>query len=156
MFDLEQFASSKFCLECRGCCIFKDSLWPPHLLAEEKQALAKNEVRTREKGDCLVCEFLIMKKHKCRIYGKRPLECRLYPFLLVRTDDDVCGLAAHLACPYVQDKLDTEEFDAYVAYLIGDWLNGDKVCKTLKEDKQIFRSYPKNELKLLREDIFKD
>ncbi|MFH2144525.1 MAG: YkgJ family cysteine cluster protein [Candidatus Omnitrophota bacterium] len=154
MLSLKQFVSSEFCLNCRGCCIFKNDLWRPHLLDEERQILAKNEVQTGKEGESLVCEFLIRKEHKCRIYGKHPLECRLYPFLLVSTDNNACGLAAHLACLYVQNRLDTDEFNRYVAYLTDEWAKDAGVLKILKEQKRIFRSYPKEELKLLKEDIF--
>ncbi len=50
-------------------------------------------LKRREDGNCIY-----LKKKKCSIYDKRPVECRLYPFLLefkdelgIRLDKRYCG-----------------------------------------------------------------
>ena len=58
--------------------------------------------------DC-PCRFFHPPDHVCRIYDQRPLECRLYPFLLVRNGPDY-AVAVHLACPFVQSVFGTPPF----------------------------------------------
>ncbi|MBF0595401.1 MAG: DUF2156 domain-containing protein [Candidatus Omnitrophica bacterium] len=112
--SLPQGVSSDFCLQCRGCCVFGASTgdWCARLMVEEEIALEKSVpgfsfggyVLTKPYHDGrLACRCLNADDHRCRVYSQRPLECRLYPFLL-SSEKDKLKLYVHRACPWVQER----------------------------------------------------
>jgi len=120
--NFPQFVPPKICLSCQGCCRFREaeSLWRPKVAPGEletneyKKDLAKalgedGYIKTVEGQGQNRCAFLDLGTNKCGIYACRPFECRLYPFVLVKEKDKVV-VSAHHACPYVQEKKDSEEF----------------------------------------------
>ncbi|MBI3598885.1 MAG: YkgJ family cysteine cluster protein [Nitrospirae bacterium] len=53
-------------------------------------------------GDRVCCPALDPKTHHCMIYDVRPLDCFIYPFVLMwDSDQTVIFLALHEACPFV-------------------------------------------------------
>lgn len=119
-----QFIPNEFCLTCRGCCRFAEynSVWAPAVSKEEKNALLTagacatsfalhNRIKLIPGGveNNFICSFLEAKENKCRVYAHRPLECRLYPFLL-NADDKRIFLAADKRCPYVLAHKGSPEF----------------------------------------------
>lgn len=121
--ELKQFVPSKVCLSCDGCCRFQNerSIWRPRVAQEESKALVKDIAPDwRLKTSCVhgeeQCVFFNREDRTCRIYQTRPFECRLYPFVLFKKGTETV-VAAHLSCPYVQEKGDTKEAAEYVAYL---------------------------------------
>lgn len=77
------------CDGCGGrCCM--DPLTPILLPAEEEiftgsSVLVRTpfrDMRVLAKGGDGRCVFLDDATRSCKIYGRRPLECRIYPFLL--------------------------------------------------------------------------
>ncbi len=116
-----QLIDQQFCFECRGCCSFNEpkSPWRARLTKEEQSRYAQKEAqRFRQDGFFLdtvdqhgahLCCFLDPTDHSCRVYAQRPLECALYPFLIMRRKNQLC-LAVHLACPFVQSHHKTAEF----------------------------------------------
>lgn len=121
--ELKQFVPSEVCLKCDGCCRFQNekSIWRPRVAQEESTALTKDIASDgRLKTSCVhgeeQCVFFNREDRTCRIYQTRPFECRLYPFVLLKKGAETV-VAAHLSCPYVQEKGDTKEAAEYVAYL---------------------------------------
>jgi Fe-S-cluster containining protein len=52
--------------------------------------------------DLVCCPALEPNTHRCTIYNVRPLDCSIYPFILMwDTDQKVISLALHEACPFV-------------------------------------------------------
>ena len=110
---IKQLVGEDFCLACRGCCRFltKDSVWGPVLLKEEAKTLRRDNllddtmassgkiplVKSSDKDSNFVCLFFNEGANRCKIYGKRPFECQLYPFLLNRKGSKVF-LAADSNC----------------------------------------------------------
>ena len=132
--NLNQFVPSEVCLQCDGCCRFKEenSAWQPKMAKEEIAQLRKTgladlilskEIFSQEgsiktiscHGEHL-CSFFNPQDHTCRIYSSRPFECRLYPFVLTRKNKQTV-ISVHRLCPFVQQKRSTRDFDDYVAYL---------------------------------------
>jgi len=119
---------SRICLSCKGCCRFinKNTVWQPHLTAEERLVFKnkgyfekdfnKKLVEAQRRGKLFYCQFFSSPQNSCRIYRFRPFECRLYPLVLT-VDKGVIMLAAHLACPFILSNLNTKEFKRYVEYL---------------------------------------
>lgn len=124
-FIMKQPMKSNYCLACRGCCRFKEanSLWRPKVYFKEEEILGggvltsdilddKRCVKTKTVGGENFCELLDTKTNKCIAYVARPLECRLYPFIFLKQEGTVF-MAIHLACHFVQEARDTEEFKSF-------------------------------------------
>lgn len=120
--EFPNVVTSQQCLECRGCCAFAHSGgdWSPRLTPEDASMLAGvfpgKEWQDGEERVALVsssrgqaCFFLDEADHRCRAYGVRPYECRLYPFLL-SLEDGVVRVYAHLSCPALADMLKKKDW----------------------------------------------
>ena len=126
--NITQFVPSHVCLACDGCCRFKeeDSSWRPKVAEDEglagyifaKEALDdKHQIKAmRCKDGTYQCRFFSLEGNSCTIYAYRPLECRLYPFIIRQRGQDVL-MAVHLNCPYIEQMRPREEFVQYVNYL---------------------------------------
>jgi Fe-S-cluster containining protein len=148
---MKQLVDSKTCLECRGCCNFVDEHWLPVLLSAETVLLDRKEISGRQHNGRIVCEFLDTAAHTCTIYGRRPFECALYPFMLVKRGGTL-DLAAHLACPFVVRTMHTEAWEAYTWYLAG-LLKMPKWIALLKKESFRFRTYPAEEFLTIKRNL---
>ena len=180
---LNQFVPSEVCLQCDGCCRFKEenSAWQPKMGQEEIKKLINlrhSEERSDEESHQVeilrfaqndrnisladlissketfskdgviktvschgehLCSFFNPQDHACRIYSGRPFECRLYPFLINLRKGRVL-LTVDLNCPYVYEKINSQEAKDYIAYLTN-YLNSPKQLKMLKSNPQIIQAY---------------
>lgn len=152
---IRQFVRQEVCLECKGCCRFKEenSVWSPCLFDEEIQSLIDKSgipaaSLTMDKRLKLIalegkpgffCPFLNLGDNRCQIYTFRPFECQLYPFLINLRDSKVI-LTVDLKCPYAKEKINTEEFKEYSEYL-ANFLNSPAQIKAFKENPQIIQAY---------------
>ena len=136
---IKQFVPSEFCIKCKGCCRFKeaDSVWSPCLLDEEGGR--RIVPIANPDGTGFICPFLGTTDNKCKIYDIRPFECRLYPFLINLRRGQVL-LTVDLNCPYVYEKINSQEAKDYIAYLAA-YLNSPKQLKILKDNPQIIQAY---------------
>jgi len=143
--NLKQFVDQETCLACKGCCRFNQekSVWRPKLMKVEADYVSKEfvdedcRVKSVILGNQYICTFLDEKTSMCRKYVERPLECALYPFVLVKKTNEVM-VAAHLACPLVQEKRTSDEFEKYCDVLKSFFKNiEDKI-----EIKTLAQSYP--------------
>lgn len=132
--NVKQFVPSAVCLSCDGCCRFKEeqSPWRPKITEDEIVRKGKGdllaEIYSKDKIDaggyikttCLAghhfCSFFSPKDNTCGVYGVRPFECELYPFVLTKKDGQTF-IAAHHSCPFIQMQRNAEEFEYYTAYL---------------------------------------
>lgn len=130
----EQFVPSNVCLQCDGCCRFKEpgTIWRPKLTDEETQVIQRSDlsekifssesldddqfIRTKPGCGEHLCRFFDPSDHSCAIYASRPFECALYPYVLSRQEQKV-GLYIHLNCPFVQEHYQTDLMKAYQVYL---------------------------------------
>jgi len=151
---IRQFVPEDVCLKCQGCCRFKeaDSVWSPCLLDEEVQSFLDKDMppayisanrRMMLKQDPItqgyVCPCLDIKNNKCQVYLTRPFECQLYPFLLNLRSGKVL-LTVDLNCPYAKEKINSDEFRQYIAYLT-QLLNTPAYKRILKDNPQIIQAY---------------
>ena len=116
--SVKQLIPEDFCLQCRGCCRFsrQESVWQPHLLEEEKQALGEIIVVASPEENNFICSNLSRANNKCKIYERRPFECRLYPFLFDRKNHKVF-LALDLNCAFVRENSNDRQFKEYARSL---------------------------------------
>jgi Fe-S-cluster containining protein len=107
------------CFSCRGCCVFHaaDSPWRPYFSEPEiERSIAAGisadafperqggRIRTVPMGDRVRCPALDPATHACTIYPIRPLDCQLYPFVLIwDADRKQVSLGLHEACPFAQE-----------------------------------------------------
>ena len=151
LFRIKQFVSQDFCLSCLGCCRYNcnPSIWTPNLLGEEKKALKLQKLELIAHKEFYICCFLNPKDNRCRIYNQRPLECRLYPFLLNHCESKIY-LSLDLKCPATSGKISSKEFKRYLNYLIRH-IKKTSVLTILNKNLKIFHSYPAGEVLNLAE-----
>lgn len=114
----KQLIPQDYCLKCRGCCRFgqQQSVWQPHLMEEEKQALGEIIVVASPEENNFICSNLDRLDNKCKIYRRRPFECRLYPFLFDRKNHKVF-LALDPNCAFVRENSKNPRFNEYARSL---------------------------------------
>ncbi|MBN1586159.1 MAG: YkgJ family cysteine cluster protein, partial [Candidatus Omnitrophica bacterium] len=82
---LDSLLPGGYCLDCRACCRFQEphSDWAPPEYTPQKDPAAKP-------GEaCYACPQLDRPSHHCKVYEQRPLDCRLYPFMILRQGEEV-------------------------------------------------------------------
>ena len=154
---LKQFVPSSVCLQCDGCCRFKDekSPWRPRLGKVDVNELAlqltdssvddRAYLNTIQECGRHFCQFFRSSDSSCRVYEQRPFECSLYPFILSKVEGKV-KVYVHLACPYVQDHQD-KQVDEYGAYL-RELLNQTATQEFLTRNQDLFHDYTSFEIEL--------
>ena len=150
---MKSWIPTETCLSCDVCCRFTeaDSVWSPALLEDEIQAyvsqglLQKAPARGRmplvsnsAEGNHL-CAFLIPESHQCRIYAERPLECQLYPFLLVSRGGKT-WLALDPSCPYAMERLDEPGFQDVLRETLA-FLTQPETMDLLRRHPHLFQPY---------------
>jgi uncharacterized protein len=129
-----------------------DSAWSPCLLDEEIQDMLDKKIPPAcisagkklllipdPRGEGFICPFLEVKDNKCKVYGFRPFECQLYPFLINLRGGKVI-LTLDLNCPYVSEHLKSAVFKKYTEDIIT-FLNSPAQLEILKENRQVIQAY---------------
>ncbi len=117
---MEQIIPPGVCLSCQGCCRFADShgAWVAKLLPAEQKQLGHAQQAVPLCHDpsqgIWFCAYLERAENTCRVYDRRPLECRLYPLLLNRHADGSVYLAYDPHCPYAKEHGSSAVFGGYV------------------------------------------
>lgn len=152
--DFPQLVPQKICLSCQGCCRFKEaeSLWRPKVAPEELEANEHKKDLTWALGqDGYIktvkvqgqnrCTFLNLGTNKCGVYTGRPFECRLYPFLLTRSErNGRVAVSVHLSCPYVQESRYSAELEKHVGVLKA-YLSGTERARFLRDNPALAGDY---------------
>lgn len=163
MLRLKPFVPQGVCLSCDGCCRYpeKETVWAPLFLFEEILELTQKnilpsclfthpDIRRKRAAridlisheDFFICPCFETSDHKCKIYSFRPLECRLYPFLLTRKGNEVF-LAFDKKCPYMRQDAKGKTQEAYVRYLRG-FLRSEEFLRLAKNNPEIVSVYPQD------------
>jgi len=176
---MKQFVPNEVCLKCQICCRFSDrvSVFRPVFLNQEIDTLLKetgerdffdrdNRLTLKKYGrETYCCPFFEAKDNRCSVYSRRPLDCRLYPFVIAEQKEKIF-LGIDLNCPYAYKNYHSAECSGYADYLIdylhsrvgiegisliasdyGDYLNsnGDTISNGVKLFKEII---PRRNLQL--------
>lgn len=152
---IKQIVPQGICLECRGCCRFREAVspWTPSLLSEEAAFLKKSGIQEsfyslekkkilpvwNEKENTFLCPFIEEKSYRCEIYDFRPLECALYPFLLSSRGKKIF-LSADLHCPYLESQGKSQEILEYAQYL-HNFFSSDPGKKMLENNLHLVQPY---------------
>jgi Fe-S-cluster containining protein len=155
--NFKQFVPSNVCLNCDGCCRFKqsDSRWRPHMTKEEQRIALESKISGRifdklsvsaderigtiSCSSGFLCRFFKEQDHTCGIYSVRPFECQLYPFLLGKEGEQTV-LYVHLNCPYVQEHWGTSLYKEYASYL-QKYFQQPEVKEYLRNNSAVFTDY---------------
>ena len=133
--DIPQIVPQRWCLECRICCRFPDAegvqspTWskrearwlsqnasPPAWL-EDRPGSPSLHPRLERCGRNCHCPAFSHEANRCTIYPDRPLDCRLYPFVLARHPAGSVVLAMDLKCPYLEAHGSDPEVSRYAQRL---------------------------------------
>ncbi|MBM3254576.1 MAG: YkgJ family cysteine cluster protein [Candidatus Omnitrophica bacterium] len=151
--EIDQIIPRGFCLRCDICCRFLDRLsaMRPYFLNEEIAKIEKSTSRIFKKNtggsfiklvrfnNMYICPYFNFKKNICSIYKNRPFDCRLYPLLLMRKDNEVF-LCADLNCPFIKENLNNEILKNYAVYL-KEIFAKEKTIKTIARNKKLIGNY---------------
>lgn len=172
MQDLKRFVSEEACLSCDGCCRYasQQTVWAPVFLFDEIVALIDedivpsalfthanlrgheaarvNLVPSRNTTADYICPCFDLTSHQCKIYLHRPFDCRLYPFLLEKKDDEII-LCCDKKCPFVKKALQTAQTENYIRYL-SDFFSREDVLAWAQKNPAIVQDYPAEDLEFLR------
>lgn len=131
-------------INCKGCnnhCCGKIPYLTPILLPSEEKRLKKyaRSVQTpyrkmlvlakKGNGNCI---FLDDKTIRCTTYSKRPLECRLYPFVLDFSKEKPDVELDKRFCPHLKTlRADKQRISALVQkqHFPRDWIDGYKTLE---------------------------
>jgi Fe-S-cluster containining protein len=139
------------CERCRTCCRFEEyeSYFAPIFADSERRRLdaagiAAGFVRHGRQEDVWqvqlvpegrhhLCPFLDGESQRCRIYAHRPLDCRIWPFILMRDREEktVLGHFSRERCPSFR-RLSDLQFAERVRRT-AEWLRSEAVCGLLRE-----------------------
>lgn len=124
-----QFVPSHVCLSCDVCCRFpeQDSSFRPYFTESEiQQALALGidakhfpnlaggqvEAVPNPIGEGYVCPAFDPATSECRIYDARPLDCQIYPFVVLWDQEgNSIYLGWDTKCPFLVDQSLAAETD---------------------------------------------
>ena len=90
------------CENCPAHCCGRQKIPPPYLLPQEVKEFGDNvefiqgqgRLKKQSNGTCVYLD----ENQRCTIYSKRPLECKLYPWIYHR-ENGVLTLKLHEGCP---------------------------------------------------------
>lgn len=156
--NLPQIVPESWCSECRICCRFpatenvQTPFWSPleaewaresgqegdpswFMPAPKAPSLSPRLVSCGESG--YRCPAFEPGTNGCRIHAVKPLDCRLYPFVLARNSADTeVLLAMDPKCPFIERNQENPELLAYAARLAG-YLDTATGMEYLRQNPQV-------------------
>ena len=142
---LYQIIPSTVCFSCDVCCRFLEadsSLAPIFTETETEKAITHGgdstlfhpqadgksaQIQLKPYNDFYICPFFEPETSHCTIYLIRPLDCQLYPFALMLSEDgSEVVLGVDTLCPFGEEHLETEAFQRHIRSVI-DYVESDEV-----------------------------
>lgn len=62
-----------------------------------------SKIRLQQHREGCICPFFDPETQHCKIYEKRPLDCRIYPFAIMRDLEGGVVLGIDTKCPFIQE-----------------------------------------------------
>ncbi|HTC21057.1 MAG TPA: YkgJ family cysteine cluster protein [bacterium] len=118
--QLPQLIPSEICLECPVCCRFpeKQAALSPFFFPEERsqaefiqsrgsfRQAAKGQASKAQLVECghgFACSFFNPEDHTCQVYEARPLDCSMYPAVIMHSEDHrKVMVGADTKCPALE------------------------------------------------------
>ena len=150
--QLPQLISSEICLDCPVCCRFpeKQATLSPFFFPEERKSVDSLHTQTKGSfreaalgaaskaqlvtcGHGWACSFFNPEDHTCQVYEARPLDCSMYPAVIMHSEDHQKVLVgADMKCPALRRP--------DVAAKLKDYL--DSIQRYLENKAALIRQYP--------------
>ena len=139
--QLPQLVPSEVCLECPVCCRFpeKQAALSPFFFPEERdqaeslktagffREAGASKAGLVECGHGFACSFFDPEDHTCRTYSARPLDCSMYPAVIMRSADrQKVLLGVDTLCPALSRPEVSSRLRQYL-----DWIQRYLESKTL-------------------------
>ena len=159
LIPLDQIIPSRVCLSCDVCCRFleQDSPLAPIFTETEMESAITNgvdadlfrptsdgkslQIQLIPNGDMYICPCFKPETSECAIYPVRPLDCQIYPFALMYSQDRTqVVLGIDMICPYGEAEIRAQPFQHYIEYMV-DYLESDLVVETIATNWQLIGSY---------------
>jgi len=154
--NLPQIVPESLCLQCKICCRFPDTekvqtpFWAPFEAKWAKPKVPEGSSWFRQEPDSpslspqlvscgggVRCPAFEPETNGCRIHSVKPLDCRLYPFVLTRNPGETeVLLAMDAKCPFIEQQGSDPELLAYAAQLT-QTLDGEVGLEYLKQNPRI-------------------
>ena len=156
---LYQIIPSEVCFSCDVCCRFleADSPLAPIFTEKEKenavsqganpalfhpQADGKSaQIQLKPHKNFYICPFFDPETSHCTIYPIRPLDCQLYPFALMFSEDgNEVVLGVDTLCPFGETHLETEAFQRHIRHVI-DYVESEAVTAQIAANWSLIGDY---------------
>ena len=156
---LYQIIPSEVCFSCEVCCRFleADSPLAPIFTEKEKenavahgtaptlfrpQADGKSaQIQLKPHKDFYICPFFDPETSHCTIYPIRPLDCQLYPFALMFSENgSEVVLGVDTLCPFGEEHLETEAFQRHIRHVI-DYVESEAVTAQIAANWSLIGDY---------------
>lgn len=134
---LQQIIPSEVCFSCDVCCRFLavDSPLAPIFTEPEKVRVVaagadstlfrrqadgqSTQIQLKPYKDFYICPFFEPETSRCSIYPIRPLDCQLYPFAIMFSEDgNAVVLGVDTLCPFGEEHFETETFQQHIRDVI--------------------------------------
>ena len=134
---LYQIIPSEVCFSCDVCCRFLEAgspLAPIFSKMETEEVIThgadpslfrpqadgkSTQIQLKSHEDFYICPFFDAETSHCTIYPIRPLDCQLYPFALMFSEDgSEVVLGVDTLCPFGEEHLETETFQRHIHHVI--------------------------------------
>lgn len=156
---LYQIIPSEVCFSCDVCCRFLDvdsPLAPIFSESETEKAIGHGadstlfrpqadgksaQIQLKSHNDFYICPFFEPETGHCTIYPIRPLDCQLYPFALMFSEDgNEVVLGVDTLCPFGEEHLETEAFQRHIRHII-EYVESDEVCAQILANWSLIGDY---------------
>ena len=156
---LYQIIPSEVCFSCDVCCRFlaADSPLAPIFTETERQKAVAHginptlfrpqadgssaQIRLKRHKDFYICPFFEPETSHCTIYPIRPLDCQLYPFALMFSEDrSKVVLGVDTLCPFGEKYLETEAFQRHIRDVI-DYVESEAVTAQIAANWSLIGAY---------------
>ncbi|MEA2037346.1 MAG: YkgJ family cysteine cluster protein [Nanoarchaeota archaeon] len=143
-------SSKDHCQRCKGCCKFAEdeTYFAPIFTKEEKEKVDANfkkyksiyQIELKKQGNIYVCP-LLDNDHLCTIYNMRPFDCKIWPFIFMKDQNNNLVLACFDKdlCPHVED-MSEEEFNQLKNNTL-DWIEENNIINFIKKNKDLIWPY---------------
>jgi len=131
---LIKLTKNKSCLTCKICCRFSN----------KNPNLKPSGLTLKKYNDLFICSNFDPDKTICRIYAKRPFDCKIYPFVIAKSEDEEnILLAIDNTCPNTEiiiQKLSNIDLNIKLPIIyIVKWEDTFIPIKTLKSTNSKFK-----------------
>ena len=156
---LYQIIPSEVCFSCDVCCRFleEDSSLAPIFTEKEKAKVVAHgadptlfrpqidstsaQIQLKRYKDLYICPFFEPETSHCTIYPMRPLDCQLYPFALMFSEDgSEVVLGVDTLCPFGEAHLETEAFQRHICDVI-DYIESEGVMAQIAANWSLIGDY---------------